>query len=86
MAEENSPTDDYPERLAEWMEALPHRPEPPLSNDELRWFRRYRRDSGHRAWLRKQIFVWAPIITTTAVALYGAWKVIAPYISFPGGK
>jgi len=86
MEDQAETTDDYRERLLEIMEAAPRRPEPPLTNDELRWFRRFRKDREHRLWLRKQVFVLAPIITTVVVSAIAAWKWIAPFINFTGGK
>lgn len=72
--------DDIQNRMREWMEAA-QSPQLPLSNAELKKVRLLLDTTEKTRWLRKQIYVAAPWITTVVISLAAGWRWIVEFIT-----
>lgn len=77
MADE---AEDLSDQMRQWMEAA-QRPQPPLTNTELRQVRALLDSTAKTAWLKKRIYVALPWVTTLLVSLGAGWKWIVSLIT-----
>jgi aminoglycoside phosphotransferase len=76
----SDPENEIQEQMRDWMEAA-QRPEPPLTNRELKSVRELLDERSKTKWLRKQALVLLPVISAIVAAIAAGWKWLASILS-----
>lgn len=73
-------SDSTRDQLVQWMEAA-QKPQPPLTNTELKQIRELLEARKRSAWIKKQIFVLTPWITTVIISIGAGWNWLVGFIT-----